>query len=163
MTASPARARSLHSVLSTILAIVAILPPAALVVFLVGSLIFSGGQVSDSMDTKWDVVWPYPLFPAPTLVLVVLAGVSVVLAVLVALTAREGDEPGLRGLIGPLVGAAIAAILFAVLVPDGGTRQGDITVGGQWVAAVISAAALAVILIAASVVGARSRAERSPA
>ena len=35
MTDSPARARSVHSVLSTILAIVAILPPAALVVFLV--------------------------------------------------------------------------------------------------------------------------------
>lgn len=163
MSDSPARARSVHSVLSTILAIVAILPPAALVVFLVGSLIFSGGQVSASMDTKWDAVWPYPLFAVPTVVLVVLAAVSVLLALIVAVTARAGDETGLRGLVGPLVGAIIAAILFAVLIPDGGTREGDITVGGQWIAATISAVALAVVLLGAAGAAAKSRARERTA
>ncbi|GEP49321.1 hypothetical protein FVP74_03830 [Microbacterium saccharophilum] len=159
MTDSPARARSVHSVLSTILAVVAILPPAALVVFLVGSLLLSGGQVSASMDTKWDAVRPYPLFAVPTVVLVVLAVVSVVLALLVAVTARAGDETGLRGLVGPLVGAIIAAILFAVLIPDGGTREGDITVGGQWIAAIVSAAALGAVLLGAAGAAAKSRAQ----
>lgn len=115
--------------------------------FLVGSLILSGGQVSESTTVKWDVAVPYPIFVVPTIVLVALAAASVVFAVAAAASARRDDVLGLRGLIGPTVAAAISAVGFAGLTPEDGVRLGDAIWGAQWRAAPISALALIILLI----------------
>lgn len=161
MTDSPSRARSVNSVARTLSAIAAIVPPAILVVFLVGSLIFSGGQVSASMDPKWGIVWSYPLFPVPAIVLIALAAASIVLALVVAATARAGDVPGIRGLLGPTAAAIVSAIVLSVIVPDGGTRSGDTVIGDQWIAAVLSGVALVILLLGIAVARARSRDRQS--
>ena len=155
MTVRPARTRFLHSVLHTLLVVVAALPPAALVVFLVGSLLLSGGQASATMDATWDVVVPYPLFTVPAAVLLVFAAVSVVLAVLVVLTARRGDGVGLRGLLGPLLAATVSSMILSGVAPDGGTRHGDVIWGDQLMAAPLSAAAVVIVLVGAVWVGRR--------
>ena len=138
----------------TILAIVAILPPAALIAFLVGSLLLSGGQVTPGAGAKWDAVVPYPLFGMPAIVLLVLAAASVVLAVVLVLTARRGDHLGLRGLLGPLLGAVVAALGFSVFVPDGDGGRGDVF-GDQLMAVPVSAAAFVIVLVGAVWVGRR--------
>ncbi|MCP2635103.1 hypothetical protein K0817_000805 [Microbacterium sp. HD4P20] len=151
----------LHRFAFTAYVAVAVLPALILVVFLVGSLILSGGQVSPTMDTKWDAVVAYPLFPVPTPLLVGLAIASVALVVLVVATAWPGDLPGLRGLIGPTVSAIIAAVLLSGLVPDEGRRYGDVVWGGQWVAGLISLAALVVLLAAIAFIHSRNPSARS--
>ncbi|WHE35601.1 hypothetical protein [Microbacterium sp. BDGP8] len=71
------------------------------------------------MDTKWDPVIPYPLFLAPTAILVGLAALSGVLALVVALSARAGDESGQRGPLGPTAPAMVSAFAFSSSSPTG--------------------------------------------
>lgn len=148
---SPTRQRTVQSVTRVVYAVVAIVAPAILIVFLVGSLFFSGGQVNAGMDPKWGVVWAYPLFAVPTVLLVALGLLLSLLAVIVAATARREDVLGLRGLLGPTVASIVAAIGFALLAPDGGTRTGDVTVGDQWWGAVAAAGALVILIIGIAV------------
>ncbi len=137
----------MHALATRAFAVVAVVPPGALVMFLLGSLILSGGQVSETTNVKWGVAVPYPLFVMPAIVMIVLAAASVVLAVVSVLTARRENVPGLRGLIGPTIAAAIAAVLFAGLTPQEGTRVGDAVWGTQWTAAPISGLAVLVVLV----------------
>jgi len=162
---SPSRTnpRSVQSIARVAYAVVAVLPPAILIVFLVGSLFFSGGQVSATMDPKWGVVWAYPLFVVPTVLLVALGAVLVVLAIILAATARDADVPGLRGLLGPTAASIVAAVGFALLAPDGGTRTGDVTFGDQWQGAVVSSVALVILLIGIAVARTRSEDRQSTA
>jgi len=160
---SPTRPRTVQSVTRVVYAVVAIVSPAILIVFLVGSLFFSGGQVSASMDPKWGVVWAYPLFAVPTVLLVALGVALSLLAVILAATARGEDVPGLRGLLGPTVASIVAAIGFALLVPDGGTRTGDVTFGDQWWGAAAAAVALVILLIGIAVGRTRSQDTQSRA
>lgn len=124
-------------------------------VFLVGSLILSGGQVSETTSVRWGVVVPYPLFVMPAIIMIVLAAASVVLAVVSTLTARREDVPGLRGRIGPTIAAAIAAVLFAGMAPEHGVRVGDAVWGAQWNAAPISALAVMILVVGIAVVSRR--------
>ena len=152
----------LNRIASTAYAVVVIVPAAIVVVFLVGSLILSGGQVSETMDAKWAVVVAYPLFAVSTALLVALAALSVVLAIVVVATARADDLPGLRGLIGPTVAAIISSVLLSGLVPDGGTRVGDVVWGDQWIAAPISAVALVILLAGTAIVKSRAASAVGP-
>ncbi|MDF2563359.1 MAG: hypothetical protein K0R99_4805 [Microbacterium sp.] len=153
----------MQSVARVAYAVVAILPPAILILFLVGSLFFSGGQVSAGMDPKWGIVWAYPLFVVPTVLLVALGAVLVVLAIILAATASDADVPGLRGLVGPTAASIVAAIGFALLVPDGGTRTGDVTFGDQWRGAVVCSVALVILLIGIAVARTRPQDRQSRA
>lgn len=161
MKRSPARPRTLHSFSYTAYVVVALIPPTILIAFLIGSLIFSGGQVSEKTDAMWGVVRPYPLFPVPTVVLVSLATVAAALAIVVAFTARAGDATALRGLMGPTVAGIVAAVLFSALVPDGSTRSGDLIFGGQWIAGVIHAAAVVILLLGVAKAMAAAKAEEA--
>lgn len=163
MSHSRTQSRSVQSVARVAYAVVAILPPAILILFLVGSLFFSGGQVSAGMDPKWGIVWAYPLFVVPTVLLVALGAVLVVLAIILAATARDADVPGLRGLVGPTAASIVAAIGFALLVPDGGTRTGDVTFGDQWRGAVVCSVALVILLIGIAVARTRPQDRQSRA
>ncbi|RKE60009.1 hypothetical protein [Microbacterium sp. AG238] len=145
-----------HAFATRASAIVGVVPPAALIVFLVGSLILSGGQVSESTRAKWAVAAPYPLFVIPAGVLIALAGASVVLAVVSVATARRDDVPGLRGLIGPGIAAAIAAVLFAGMTPEHGVRTGDMVWDAQWAAAPISALAVVILVVGIAMLSRRS-------
>ncbi|MDQ1215221.1 hypothetical protein [Microbacterium arborescens] len=134
MAPSPSTTRA-HVIVARATAVVAIVPPAALVVYLVGSLILSGGQVSETTGVKWSVAVPYPLFVMPAVVLIALASAS--------------------------VAAAIAAVLFAGMAPERGVRVGDAVWGAQWNAAPISALAVMILVVGIAVVSRRSPAAGS--
>jgi len=136
---------------------VVLVPPALLVVFLVGSLIFSGGQVSETMDTKWGVVFPYPLFAVPKTLLVILGVLSIVLAVGVAVTNRRSDEERVRRLVGPIAASAVSSVILAGVVPEDPTRWGDAFIGTQWIASIFFVVALGVLLLGIAAARARSR------
>lgn len=128
-------------------AIFCLVPPVLLVVYLVGSLLFTGGQVSEAMDPIWDQVLPYPLFAMPAVVLIVPAAISLILAVCLVSVCRAEDVLRLRGSIGPTAAAIMSSIGFAALVPDGGSRYAYGGLGDQWVAAALFAASLVVLLV----------------
>ncbi|MBS1696795.1 MAG: hypothetical protein JST25_00120 [Actinobacteria bacterium] len=138
-------------------AVVAVLPAAALVAFLVGSLFLSGGKVSDSARQMWAPVVPYPLFVVPTTALVIWGIGAVALAVGVVVTMRSGDEPRVQRLFGPTLASAVAAFLLSFLTPDGGVRRGDTFIGDQWIGTIFSIAALAVLLVGLGVRRSRQR------
>jgi len=139
---------------------VAVIPAALIVAYLVGSLILSGGKVSEPMNTKWDVVLAYPLFVVPTLPLVVIGALAIALALGVALTSTASDSSGIQRLIGPLMASAGAGFLFALLTPDAATRWGDRFIGTQWFGSVLSIVAVAVLSVGMLV--ARARASTQP-
>ncbi|MFK3676827.1 hypothetical protein ACI2IP_03815 [Microbacterium sp. NPDC090218] len=132
-----------------------LVPPALLVAYLIGSLIFSGGRVSEAKDPMWGVVIPYPLFVVPTMPLVVIGLLAVVLAIAVAVTTRASDVPGVRGLIGPTAAAAVCAFGWALATPQDPTRFNDGFIGTQWYASIFFLVALGVLLL--GIVAARSR------
>ncbi|MCK8467205.1 hypothetical protein M0722_08395 [Microbacterium sp. KSW4-16] len=135
--------------------VVVLVAPALLVAFLVGSLIFSGGKASETMDTKWGVVFAYPLFEVPKPLLVILGAMSILLAVGVAATNGRSNEEGVRRLIGPIAASAVSSVILAGVVPENPTRWGDAFIGTQWVAAIFFVVALAVLLL--GILAARSR------
>lgn len=137
------------------LGIVAVLPAALIVAYLVGSLILSGGKVSEPMDTKWDVVRPYPLFVVPTVPLVIIGALAIVLAIAVALTSRASDSHRVQRLIGPLLASAVGGFLFSILTPDAAVRMGDRFMGTQWIGSVLSVIAVAVLSVGMLAVRAR--------
>lgn len=141
--------------------VVVLVPPAMLIAFLVGSLIFSGGKASDTMDTKWGVIFPYPLFEAPKALLIVLGVAAIVLAIVVAATNRRSDEDGVRRLIGPVAASAVSSVILAGVAPEDPARWGDAFIGTQWIASIYFLVALGVLLLGLAVARARARSRES--
>jgi len=129
-------------------AFVVITPAAVAVVYLIGSLILSGGKVSASMDTKWDVIRPYPLFVVPTTALAVLGVIAILLALGVAASTRAADAERVQRLVGPALASAVCCFGLSLVAPDAGTRLGDTVIGGQWIGSILNLVALAIIVIA---------------
>lgn len=127
--------------------VVAFVPPALLVAYLIGSLVFSGGQVGEARGPMWDVVVPYPLFSVPTTPLIVIGVLAVVLAIAVAVTTRAIDVPGVRRLIGPAAASVVSAFGWALATPQDPVRLNDGVIGTQWIASLLFLGAIAVLLL----------------
>ncbi|WP_136040483.1 MULTISPECIES: hypothetical protein [unclassified Microbacterium] len=136
--------------------VVVLVPPTLMVSYLIGSLIFSGGQVGEAKDPMWDVVFPYPLFVVPTTPLVIIGLLAVIFAIAVAVTTRASDVPGVRRLIGPTVAAAVCAFGWALATPEDPTRFNNGFIGTQWTTSFYFLVALGVLLL--GIVAARARA-----
>lgn len=95
----------------------------------------------------WNAVTAFPVFTASTIVLLASAVLSALAALTMVITARPSDVVAMRGAINVLVGAAVSAFAFALLAPEAPTRHGDIFLGSQWQASVVSAAAVAIVLV----------------
>lgn len=129
-----------------------------LLAFLVGSLLFSGAQVTAEGDAHWGAAIPFPVFPVPAWLLTALASVALIAGILWAITARPAAASALTGAIGPAVAGAFASGFFLFAFGEGGALATEYVLP-----LAVSAAAVVVVLLGSVVQGARTdRAERMP-
>lgn len=159
-SSSHPRTSTLAKVFRVVFGVVVLVPPALMLAYLIGSLMFSGGQVVEVKNPMWGAIFPYPLFVVPTTPLVVIGVLSVVLAIAVAVTTRASDVPHVRGLIGPTAAAAVCSFGWALATPQDPARFNDGVIGTQWFASIFCMVALGVLLL--GILGARSRERSTP-
>lgn len=94
---------------------------AAIVGYLVGSLLLSGGQPRVGESPHWGVIVPAPIFVVPAWLLAVpaAAGVALLVPTLVGLLRRGAELDALPGTWGATVPAVLAPVLFAGVYADG--------------------------------------------
>jgi len=108
----PALRRSrFRSALAAVAATSTLIGPLLLLVFLIGSLLLSGGQVLASKHPIWGVAIAFPLFPVPALLLTVTTGVGLA-ALLVLVCGSNYREAGLFNGMAGFTGANLAAVFF---------------------------------------------------
>lgn len=122
-----------------------------LVVFLVASLLLSGAQVTADGDAHWEQAVPFPVFPVPSWLLAALSVVALAAGILWALTSRPADATALTGAIGPAVAGAFAPGFFLFAFGEDGAPATE-----YLPSLAISIGAVAVVLVAAVVQGARA-------
>lgn len=120
--------------------IVAVVQPAILVLFLLGSLAFTGGQVVRNSDPIYDAVFPFPVVPLPGWVLVAIAVPNLILVVLLCAGAQLLDARMVTGMLGPMLAAVGASGFFL----SAGTVEND---GGFAIALWINIAAVVPLVI----------------
>lgn len=130
-----------------------LVPAIILVVFLVGSLLFSGGQVFADRSPGWDVVIPFPLFPVPWWLFAGLGVVGLGCALTWALRAAPRESLGLTGAFGVTCAGGFAALYFEFAFMDDPVLSGP-----YWIGAASSAVAAIVLVTAGIVTGRRARA-----
>jgi hypothetical protein len=125
---------------------------ALFVVFIVGSLLFTGGRVLKDGETIYDEVWRWPVFPVSAWLLIVPAALTalVVVPMVVTTPAREADR--LIGYWGQTTVAVGAGVGFAVAFPADSGRflipnRDDLYWGASWPAAALSAFCFVVLPI----------------
>ena len=129
-----------------------LIPVALLILFLVGSLLFTGGKVLQEGDTIWDDVWSFPVFPVPAWLLLVPAVVSALLVVPFVVTTPVADAPRIAARFGQALAAGLAAVFFAFAFPasDGFVAMpeaGDGYLGLHLVAALITVVVVLVLAV----------------
>jgi hypothetical protein len=140
-----ARARTVRA--STAIAAVGLLvTPALLVLYLVGSLVLTGGNVMPGGSPNWDEVYPSPVFPVPGWLVVVPTVVGSLSAVVVVGASRTADASRLIGLLGYTFGAALSEIAF-LFVFAGDTRIWDTGYGIGFAAAALASAAVLIAVL----------------
>lgn len=144
------RSEARFGVVGMICLLALILQAGVLVVFLIGSLLFSGAQVTERGTPAWDVVIPFPVFPVPPWLLLVPAIVALLAALVWAVTARPVDSSALVGAIGPAAAAAGASGFFMFAFSDDAAP-----VSAYVLPLVISAATVVVLFVASVIHGAR--------
>lgn len=118
-----------------------LIPPGILLVFLVGSLILSGGQVAPGAPANWDVVVPFPLFPVPGWLLGGLGAVALALAIAWAWASTAAEAAALSGALGVTMASSVASLFFALVF------AGDPLGGFHWIGMVLALLSAAVLLI----------------
>ncbi len=100
--------------LRQIVVLTALVQPALLILFLVASLIWTGGQVLRDQSAPYDQLAPFPVFPVPGWLLVVLAVLLVVATTAYSIGAQMLDARNVVGMLGPVVASSVAALFFLV-------------------------------------------------
>ncbi|MDY0908376.1 hypothetical protein [Microbacterium sp. CFBP9034] len=147
--AAPDRGR----VLRRVYAVCQIFIGVVLLAFIVGSLLFTGGRVSEQQSTNWSEVWSWPVFPVPAWLIIVPAVVGAIVVVPMCLRTAAGLANRLLGAIGQTIVAAGAAVLFMFLFPsDSGPfpmpQAEDGYLGWHWIALIPTAFSLVVLIVA---------------
>jgi len=127
-----------------------------LVAFIVGSLIFTGGQVGPRQSAPWDQVRAWPVFSVPAWVMIGLGVVGAITVIPLAVMTPIERVPRLLTAIAQAFAGGGAALLFAGMFPsDTGPipMPGDSAafLGAHWVATALCAFSI-VVLIAALIV-----------
>lgn len=123
---------------------------AILVVFLLGSLLLSGAQVTSSGAPRWEPSIAFPVFPVPAWLLIALAVAGLAGGLVWSITSRPTEARALTGAVGPAVAATVSAGFFLFAFSGDGTAAGL-----YGVAVVLSAASVLVILASSLIQGAR--------
>lgn len=116
--------------------------PAILVLFVLASLAFTGGQVMRTQSAPYDALLPFPIVPLPGWVLAVLAGFMLVAVVGYTWQAQMLDARQVGGLFGPVIGSVVTALFFLLA---GTTLEDPAFAYALW----IDLAALAVLCVPA--------------
>lgn len=124
------------------------------VAFLVGSLLFSGAQVTRSQAPQWDPAIAFPVFPVPAWLLIGLAAAGVIAALVWVFTSRPAEAQTLTGAVGATVVAAAAPLFFILAF----SAQGE-PAEPYWVASCLTVVSGALIVVAAVLQGARRKRE----
>lgn len=130
-----------------------LIPVALLVLFLVGSLVFTGGQVLQEGDTIWADVWSFPVFPVPSWLLIVPAAVSALLVVPFVATTPVAQAPRIAARFGQALAAGLASVFFAFAFPaaDGFVAMPD--AGDGYLGLHLAAAVITVVVVLVLAVG----------
>lgn len=115
---------------------------AVFVAFVIGSLLFTGGQVLQDADRSYEQAWDWPVFPVPAWLLIIPATISAVLVIPLVATTSVADAPDLIGRWGQTIVSVGAGFGFAAAF-----RASDGSLGGHWVAAAMSAFCFLVIVL----------------
>lgn len=139
-------------VLDTIFLVCVLMPAAILIAFIVGSLLFTGGQVLDNGKDIYDQVWPWPVFPVPAWLLIAPAAVSAAVVIPVVVMTPVSRAPDLIGRCGQTVVGIGAGVIFAIAfwAPSGllgVPGEADRYLGLHWVAAALSAFCFVILLL----------------
>jgi len=139
-------------IVDTIYLICQLVPAALLVAFIVGSLLFTGGQVLDDGERIYDEVWRWPVFPVPAALLIVPAAVSAVLVVPLVVLTRVAVADRLINRWGQTFVAVGAGVAFAIAFPSPSgplpvPNSEDSFLGAHWIAAALSAFCWVVLVL----------------
>ncbi|UJP09175.1 hypothetical protein L2X99_12050 [Microbacterium sp. KUDC0406] len=126
------------------------LQAAVLIVFLVASLLFTGGQVAAKGAPIWGAVLDYPLFVLPGWLMLAVSALGVLMVVPVLSLARLTDAGRVVGAFSATAAATAASFFFAWSSPV------DPSSGLRWVAACTDGAVLVILLVVAGVIAYRS-------
>lgn len=92
--------------------LIALVQPVLLILFLIASLIWTGGQVLRNQSAPYDQVLLFPVVPVPGWLLLVLAGLLAVASALYCIRAEMLDARSVVGLLGPVLASCVAALFF---------------------------------------------------
>ncbi|GAA5035286.1 hypothetical protein ACFQRL_00660 [Microbacterium fluvii] len=147
MTARPAAGPAWRAPLWRAAAAVHLVIAGLLVVYLVGSLLLTGGQVVASRGPIWGAALDFPLFVVPAWMLIALAAVGAALYLPLLLTVRVLDARRLSGAWGVVAASVFTPLLFSAVVDDDIWRA--FREQGYWIASAISAVCVLALAIAA--------------
>lgn len=134
-----------------------LLQVAALLAYLLGSMLLSGGQIVASRGPMWGAVLDYPLFTFPGWASLVVAIVGVILVVPVLACARVPDASRVGAAFRLTAAAAGASFMFAWMLPS--ASSGELTF--RWLAFGIDAAVTVVVMIVSFALAIRSDRDRA--
>lgn len=128
-----------------------------LVAFIVGSMLFTGGQMGESDTTKWQPVWYWPVFPVPAWLLIIPAAIAAIVVIPLCIVTPAAQAPRLLGGIGVTAASAVSAIVFMIMFPsDSGVfplGDGDTYLGLHWIALALTLWCAPLLIIGAIVKG----------
>jgi len=118
--------------------------PVLLIVYLLGSLLLTGGRMQPEASEKWDSLLPAPLFTVPGWLVVGLAVVSAAATVLLVATRRAWSDAAAMGVVNTASASAISSWFFIALF------------GGPWLPIALFGGS-AVLAFVSELLGARRR------
>ncbi|MGO4490445.1 hypothetical protein [Microbacterium sp. 2RAF4] len=142
---------SVHKRMTTMYLLLRMMQAAALIVYLVGSLLLTGGQIAAGRAPMWGVAIDYPLFSFPGLLSLTVSVIGLLLAVAVLATARVKDSGRVGGAFAATGAAAASSAMFAWMLPSEGATEATL----RWAAAGVDGAATLLLMIAALILAVR--------
>ena len=124
-----------------------LVPPLLLVLYLVGSLLLSGGRVLPNGHEIWDAVVPWPLFVVPEWLSITLSAVGLALVIPLVVTTRLPDTPQLNALFSYTTAAAVSSWFFSNSFNADGLPE------RHWIASVMAIICIVVILVRLATIG----------
>lgn len=127
-----------------------LIPVLLMLILIVGTLLLSGAQMGYNKPQIFAPLIPFPMFVVPAWLSVACAGIGLLTVVPFAATTKAPEAPWLLSAFAYSAGSAIASLVFAYFFPEltaEGRAPAEGIIGAHWIASIISAACIPVILI----------------
>lgn len=103
--------------LRTTVVLIALVQPVLLILFLIASLIWTGGQVLRDQSAPYDQILLFPVVPVPGWLLLVLAGLLAIGSAVYCVGTEMLDARSVVGLLGPVLASCVTALFFFAAQP----------------------------------------------